>query len=338
MSSRNDPNETMNGFVRSASAAFHAGGAANTGLASSTSSSWVAGAAASRSRSDRAGGDTDRGRHEGDAARDLDAADQRVQRVDGQRLVEPVGVGQPGPADDRDRRPVRGELAGDPLDACGGDPGPLFDLGRRERRQPGRPALDDRPGAAGAGRRRQAIAQDDVGQPQGHGALGARPHRQPFVGAGPGLRNPWLDLDELGADRLLAPHAPVGGVLRQRRVPGAEEVGAEADDVARSREIEGRQLVAAEAERVGAAADRVVEELERHRRRSTEPLQELRHQRRPAAAPRPAEEADRTGLTLRHQGSIRPARSASASSQETSSKLPLPRSPLRRSGAVRRSG
>ena len=56
MSSRNDPNETMNGIRPSASAAFHAGGAANTGLASSTSSSWVAGAAASRSRSDRAGG------------------------------------------------------------------------------------------------------------------------------------------------------------------------------------------------------------------------------------------------------------------------------------------
>ena len=65
-------------------------------------------------------------------------------------------------------------------------------------------------------------------------AFGARLHRHPLVGAGAGQRHARFDLHERAAHaRPSLPHRAVGGALRDRRIPGAEEVGAEADREAR---------------------------------------------------------------------------------------------------------
>ena len=58
----------------------------------------------------------DRLRHERDAARLSDAAEQRVQRVDRQRGEQAVGLRQRRAADDRDRRLLLDELVRQPLD------------------------------------------------------------------------------------------------------------------------------------------------------------------------------------------------------------------------------
>ena len=80
-------------------------------------------------------------------------AEQRVERVDGERVEQPVGVRERRAADDRDRRLLLGERAREPLDLLRGDAGDLLDPRRRVVRQAGRPAVDRGAGAPGVGRR-----------------------------------------------------------------------------------------------------------------------------------------------------------------------------------------
>ena len=82
--------------------------------------------------------------------------------------------------------------------------------------------------AASAGR--SLLAQDHVREAEREHAFGARPDRHPLVGARAGLRHARLDLDERAAHaRPALPHVAVRRALRDRRVPGAEEIGAERD-------------------------------------------------------------------------------------------------------------
>ncbi len=65
-----------------------------------------------------------------DAARRLDAADQRIERMDGHGREETVGAAVEQPAlggNQGDGRPVGGKLAGDARDDAGGDAGDLGD-------------------------------------------------------------------------------------------------------------------------------------------------------------------------------------------------------------------
>ena len=61
-------------------------------------------------------------RHERHAARFADAAEQRVQRVDGERGEQPVGLRQRSAADDRHGGPLVRQLACEALDARGATP------------------------------------------------------------------------------------------------------------------------------------------------------------------------------------------------------------------------
>ena len=99
---------------------------------------------------------------------------------------------------------------------------------------PARPAS---PGAA------SFAGHQHVRQAERQHAFGAGPHRHPLVGVRAGLRHARFDLHERAANAAAAlPHRAVGVALRHRRVPGAEEVGAEAEDEARVGQVEGRQL------------------------------------------------------------------------------------------------
>src|SRR3954453_23530408 len=94
-------------------------------------------------------------------------------------------------------------------------------------------------------------------------------------------------------------HCAVAGALRHRRIPCAEEIGAERDHEARAREVDRRQLLAAKADRIGAAHALVAHRLEHDRRRRAELRRELGGQRRAAAAPRPRDERDRLLIARR---------------------------------------
>jgi hypothetical protein len=74
--------------------------------------------------------------------------------------------------------------------------------------------------------------------------------------------------------------------VRDRRVPGSEDVGAERQEVTRPREVERRQLRAAKTDVAGTPDDRLVEDLERDRRRRTKRAEELRDELIAVAPPR----------------------------------------------------
>ena len=107
----------------------------------------------------RRAGRTGNLRHERHAARFADAAQQRIQRVDGERGEQAVGVRERRAADDGDRRPLVDQLAREALDARRRHAGGPFDVRRRVAGQPAVPAVDERPGAAGGVRRAQARRQ-----------------------------------------------------------------------------------------------------------------------------------------------------------------------------------
>ena len=90
--------------------------------------------------------------------------------------------------------------------------------------------------------------------------------------------------------------------MSQRRVPRAEEVGAETDHVACARQVERRQLIPAEAQLVRPPQHRVVENLEGDRSRSPQPAQELRHQLLTLAPPWARDERDLRGPGSGHDG------------------------------------
>ena len=139
-------------------------------------------------------------RHEEDAARRADAAEQRIEGVDRQRVEEPVGVGEWRAADHGDRRAELDELPGEPLDASRGHPGASFHRRRRVLAQASGPPVDERARASGGLGRPQARLQDHGRQAESHQALGAGRGRHPLVRVRPGERHAAFHLHELGAD------------------------------------------------------------------------------------------------------------------------------------------
>ena len=142
--------------------------------------------------------------------------------------------------------------------------------------------------------------------------------RHPLVGVGAGLRHARFHLHEGAADAAPAlPHLAVGVALRDRRVPRAQEVGAEAEDEPRVRQVERRQLRAAEAQRVGAPQHVVAEQLPDRpaRARRTSPGTAARPAPRwpPRARPR---NASALLFPLEASMSSRPVSSAIASSHD----------------------
>src|SRR5580693_3567357 len=131
-------------------------------------------------------------------------------------------------------------------------------------------------------------------QSQGDDALGSWLDRHPLVGVGACLRHARLELDEPGPyARPALPHPPVGRVLRNRRAPRAEEIGAERDHVPRPRQVEGGHLTAAEAHEIGVPEHLVPEQLIGERRGSAETLEKLSHELGALACGWPAEEGER---------------------------------------------
>ena len=170
-------------------------------------------AAGNRPRAGRAAGL----RHEIQAAFDAGAAGERVQRVDRQRGEQTIGVCERHPAGHSHGGTQIGKGARDPIEAAGRHAGDLLDSIRRELSQSTGPPLDRlaRP-AAGIGRP-QLVLDDDAGEAERQNTFRAGRHRNPFVGAGPGLRHSLFDLDERAADlRMPLPHLTVSEVLRDR--------------------------------------------------------------------------------------------------------------------------
>ncbi len=130
---------------------------------------------------------------------------------------------------------------GQALDRRAGNSGSLLDHVRRVVGQALGPAGDERAGARMRIARGKLLAQDDVRNSQREHAFRSRPARNPFVGIGAGLRHAGLDLHESAAtpDASLA-HFAVADGLRDGRVPCAQEIGAEGNDVVGSREIQRR--------------------------------------------------------------------------------------------------
>ena len=128
----NDPKLTMNGMRASASETFDTAGDPKTGSTSSINSTFGA-APATISLSGRVGVCTPCA-VEQHAAGLIHAAGHAIERVDGDRVEQPVGVRERGAADDRHRQSVRGEFACQPLDLCRGHPGALLHFLRREWR------------------------------------------------------------------------------------------------------------------------------------------------------------------------------------------------------------
>ena len=157
-----------------------------------------------------------------------DAVDQRVQRIHRQRVKQSIGVRQRRSTDDRDRGPICGKLAREPLDARCGDAG-TSSRPRRACRRPGPPTSlrSARPRGPRGGRQMQRV-DHHVRDTQRQDAFGSRLDRNPFVGIRAGLRHSRFDLNEFPALAGPAlPHLAVSDVLGHGRVPGSEKVGAE---------------------------------------------------------------------------------------------------------------
>jgi hypothetical protein len=109
-----------------------------------------------------------------------------------------------------------------------------------------------------------------------------------------GLRHPRLDLNQFAAlpgDALA--HLAVSDALSHGRIPGAEEIRAERNHIARSRQVERRKLLEPETSRVGAAQDLVAEHVKLDRIWRAEAAQELRHERVFLPAQRASQESER---------------------------------------------
>ena len=136
--------------------------------------------------------------------------------------------------------------------------------------------------------------------PKREHSFGARPDRDPFVRVGAGLRHARFDLDESASNAGTSlTHLAERLRMSHGRVPRAEEIGAEADDEARFREVERRQLLAAEAAQVRQTQDIVREHFEDNRRRRAETAQEPAHDFMPDARPPRGHEGERALLSRR---------------------------------------
>ncbi len=179
-------------------------------------------------------------------------------------------------------------------DDGGAHSGLLLDRFRREVRQAGGPAGDQRAGSRSRTLRRELFAQDDVRNAQRQRAFRSRPARNPLVGVGAGLRHARLDLHEFcPASGAALAHLAVTYRLRDRRVPGAEEIGAKGNHIVGAAEIERRQRGVAEAQQICLAQHGFVERLVPDCRRRAESLQEPLDQFVALAAQGPRKEGQR---------------------------------------------
>ena len=232
----------------------------------------------------------------------VDAADERVQRVHGERGEQAVGVRERRAADNRDGRRKLHQLPRQPIDALRRHARDLLHALWRVVVSPADQPSMSAAAPPGRPRERSLSLQNHVREAEREDAFGARLGRHPLVRVGPRQRHPRLDLDELAARlRMALPHGAVVRRMRHRRVPRAQEIGAKRDDESRAREVERRELRVAEAERVGAAQNIVAERLEPHRRRRPEPACELGEELQPPAAPRAGHQRQRLLIAGRGQ-------------------------------------
>ena len=188
------------------------------------------------------------------------------------------------------------------LDDSGRHAGLLLDRFRRVVRQARGPAGDERTGARSGALRRELLAQDDVSDAQRQHAFHSRPARNPFVGVGAGLRHARFDLHEFcAASGAALAHLAVTDRLRNRRVPGAEEIGAEGDHIVGAGEIERGQRGVAEAQQICLAQHSFVEGLVPDRRRRAVGFQEALDQFVALSAQGPREKGQSVGGLRRLQ-------------------------------------
>ena len=115
-----------------------------------------------------------------------------------------------------------------PFDALSRNARFLCNFLGRVTREPAGPVLYYCPGLPGVPGLPQSGLHDDVSQPQRHDAIHTGLHGHPLVGVRARERHPRFDLYQLAARlRMALAHRAVVHRLRDRRVPGAEEIGAE---------------------------------------------------------------------------------------------------------------
>ena len=193
VSSRKLPKLTMNGTLPSASRTFHDRGAEKTGLAPSTNNTCTGSSVDRQSGRHvteprrRSGGTGHLGcsghvhlRREEQAARLLDAADERVQRVHRNGVEQSVGLRERSAADHRQRRRPLGELARQAFDTRGRHAGHALDVRGRVGGETAVPPVDERGGASAARSRPQLLAHDHVRKTEGEHPFRARLDRAPI--------------------------------------------------------------------------------------------------------------------------------------------------------------
>ena len=196
-------------------------------------------------------------------------------------------------ARDCDGRPSFGEKASEAVESPGGNAGDRLDPLRSELAEAASPPVDGPARLAGRVCRPQLVLDDHTGEPERKHAFSARRDRDPLVRIGAGLRHARFDLDERAADlRICLSHLAIGEALCDRRVPGAEEIGAKPDHVATVREIERRQLIAPETHRIRAPEYVVREQFDGDRRGRAKPFREFGEELEPAAPARPCQDRE----------------------------------------------
>ena len=150
----------------------------------------------------------------------------------------------------------------EPLDYSGRHARLLLYRFRRVVRQARGPAGNERAGSRSGTLRRELLAQDDMRDAQRQRAFHSGPAGNPLIGVGAGLRHTRFDLHEFcAASGAALAHLAVTYRLRHRRVPGAEEIGAEGDHIIGAAKIERGQRGMAEAEQICLAQYGFIERL-----------------------------------------------------------------------------
>ena len=192
----------------------------------------------------------------------IDVAGQRIEGIDGQRREDPVGMREGRSSRNRHRRTLLDEAARQTCKTDSWHTSNLFNPLGRIVRQPFIPSGQQPNGAGRRAEREELLGHDEMRQAQGKNPFGARPDGHPLVGICTGLRHAGFDLHERSAYAgSTAAHLTVADALRHRRIPCAEEISAEAEDVPGVGEIKRWQLLASEAQRIRTAQHFVTEQL-----------------------------------------------------------------------------
>ena len=281
VSSRNDPKLAMNGTCWRNSRAFQPGGAEYARFASHRIKIFGGGLSRDCPRNSSAIDRDGTGAGAGENCSPPGAftlPSSAFSALTASGLSDAVGLRERRARDERDGGLVPRKLSCQPLDGGGPYAGRLRNQFGRMSRQPLRPTVDERAGAAGGAGRPEPGLDDGVCQAQREQPFGARRRSNPLVGAHAGERQARLDLHHLHPAATAGAHRAKSMTLGDRRVPRAEEIGAKGDHVPRGAEVHGGQLLAAEADQVRAAQHRVAKDVQLDPRRRTEPLEECRDQ------------------------------------------------------------